>query len=179
MKKLKVKSGWFGSLAKETASKPYIVSDDAIKALKNINKELVQPVNLTEAMTKACADLRSMKKFNGVRVLTATCTSAQEFRKDWQEDMRHTDPSDPDYKTPHQIEEFIRDYAIITLEFDFDELTCDLPDSDYISSEFDIYQFEKDFRKWVLRYVGNDESVLPKEFLFEHCDNELIRGDNG
>lgn len=132
-------------------------------------------VNLTEALTKACEDLRKMKRFKGAYIATARCKSADAIRKDFHDDNEGRSPDDEWYKSEEEIERFIRDYALVEFDIHYDELTEGMrSDSEFVNVEFDYWGFEKAFKDWLLPYLGGDESVIPENLRLNH-ENEFMR----
>lgn len=132
-------------------------------------------VNLTEALTQACADLRKMKRFKGAYVHTAKCSTIEERRKDALSDQEHLEPGDAGYQTPETIEEGIRDYVCVSLDIDYSELYEGLhSNSEFVGVEFDYLAFENAFKDWLLPYLGGDKSLLPNEIRFDF-ENEFFR----
>jgi len=119
-------------------------------------------MNLTEQIEKACIALKQMETFNGLYIEEVSCQSLESKLAD----------AASDGLSEEETRKYVEDYASMVLVFD---LWFDAYDSKYISVEFDLPKLEEDFKEFILPYLGNDESLLPKEFLFEGGEMEFIK----
>lgn len=120
-------------------------------------------MNLTAAMEKACAQLNEKGIWNGLYVLNASAESESQKRED----------AKLDELTPEETERYVCDYCCVNFHLD----TYDLFEShsEYVTGEIDHGKLQKDFREWLLPFVGNDESVLPHRINLEGGDTEIMK----
>jgi hypothetical protein len=121
-------------------------------------------VNLTKSLHKACVDLKKMRSFNGLYVLYAEAKPYTDHVKECRDDGM----------SKAQAEQWSKDYACVSFHLDTD-WADNHSESDYVESEFNYGKLERDFKAWLLPYIGGDESLLPKNLNLDGGDTEFQR----
>lgn len=123
----------------------------------------MKQINLTKALTKACLELASRGEWNGLSVMYVSVEGEDEKRRDAQNDGL----------SAAATEAYITDYCCVSIHLEFD----DMFDSDcpYVSTVIDCQKIDRDFKDWILPYIGNDESLLPSEIDLQGGDMEFMK----
>ncbi len=123
-------------------------------------------MNLTEALNKACNELKRMHRFKGLPIIEVRIKSADERRKEAIADEE---------MTLEEIEEWIDGYVCWGVHLDTYSSFEFGSSNEYVSSEFDWGSLEKDFKAFLLPFLDGDASLIPKNLDLEGGDNEFMK----